>query len=247
MQVTFRFYEELNDFLDKNYRKGQFSAECKSHTSVKDAIESLGVPHTEVDLILANSKSVNFNYRLQPNDFISVYPVFENLNISNITHLRPKPLRQTKFVLDVHLGKLAKYLRLLGFDTLYCNTYTDSEIISISINEKRIILTRDLGILKNSLVTHGYWLRSQDSRMQLNEIMNRFDLKRGVKFFTRCTKCNGEISIIEKSIIESQLQPKTKEFFNEFYQCEGCKKIYWEGSHYKNMVRFINLNILHTI
>ncbi|OFX83358.1 MAG: twitching motility protein PilT [Bacteroidetes bacterium GWF2_33_16] len=240
MQVTFRFYEELNDFLNLKRQKKSFTAEFNSQTSVKDAIESFGVPHTEVDLILVNSNSVDFTYRLKPHDFVSVYPIFESIDISSTTNLRPTPLRVIKFVLDVHLGKLAKYLRLLGFDTLYSNSYSDTEIINISTIEKRIILTRDIGILKNNLVTHGYWLRSQDSKQQLIEVIHRFDLKNKINKFTRCIVCNGEIIKVDKIKIESKLEPKTRMFFNEFYQCKNCNKIYWYGSHYKNMLNFIN-------
>ncbi len=178
MQVAFRFYEELNDFLPFKYRKKRFEYNIATNTSVKDAIESLGVPHTEIDLILVNSNSVDFSCNLKEGDHVSVYPKFESFDIAELTKIRSEPLRKIKFILDVHLGKLAKYLRLLGFDTLYHNNLDDPEIIEIAKTEKRIILTRDLGILKNNKVTHGYWLRSQDSKEQLKEVIQRFDLKK---------------------------------------------------------------------
>ncbi len=239
MQVTFRFYEELNDFLSKQYRKVRFQHTVATNSSVKDAIESLGIPHTEVDLILVNANSVDFSYNLKKDDDITVYPKFESIDISSLTRLRPFPLREIKFILDVHLGKLSKYLRLLGFDTIYKNNLDDPEIIDVAKNEKRIILTRDLGILKHNKVTHGYWLHSQDSKKQLKEVIQRFDLKDKIKLFTRCIVCNGEINIVEKSIVISKLLPKTKENYNKFYQCNKCDKIYWEGSHYQNMLLFI--------
>ena len=142
--AKFRFYEELNDFLPLDKRKKIFSYNFEGNPSVKDAVEAIGVPHTEIDLILANSKSVAFSYHLQDGDMISVYPVFESMDISNVTHLREKPLRKPKFILDVHLGKLAKYLRMLGFDALYETDYKDSRIVNIAKTQNGTILTRDV-------------------------------------------------------------------------------------------------------
>ncbi|MFP4023835.1 MAG: Mut7-C RNAse domain-containing protein [Thiohalospira sp.] len=239
MQITIRFYEELNDFLPAEKRKKAFIFDVQSNSSVKDTIEALGVPHTEVDLILVNSNPVDFSYNLKPNDYVSVYPKFESLDISKVTKVREKPLRKIKFILDVHLGQLAKYLRLLGFDTYYMNDLKDSKIIEKAIDENRIILTRDYGILKHKKVTHGYYVRSQDSKNQLKEILQRFDLKSKIKPFSRCTICNGSIKKVEKKKIEHLLLEKTKRSFQEFYQCSLCQKIYWEGSHFKNINRLL--------
>ena len=175
-QVTFRFYAELNDFLPPPRRMVSFTHTFAGSVSVKDMIESLGVPHTEVDLILANGRSVDFTYLVAGGDRLSVYPVFESLDITPVLRVRPQPLRQTRFVLDTHLGRLASYLRLLGFDTLYRNDYADEELAHISSREKRILLTRDRGLLKRSEVTHGYCLRSTVSAEQLREVVQRFDL-----------------------------------------------------------------------
>lgn len=237
--ATFRFYEELNDFLPKEKRKRQFEYCLKLNQTVKDAIEAIGVPHTEVDLIIINGESAGFAYHPQHADFISVYPVFESFNIKSVVKLRPKPLRVTKFVLDVHLGKLCKYLRMLGFDTFYHNHLEDSEIIKISITQKRIILTRDIGILKNGKVTHGYWLRSQNPREQIQEVIKRFDLLKDIKPFNRCTVCNGLVRNVDKEKVTDLLEPGTKKYYHQFFQCESCLKIYWEGSHYEKMNTFI--------
>ena len=175
--ITIRFYEELNDFLHYSRRKKAFNFILTGKRTIKDIIESLGIPHTEVDLILANQKPVQFDYHPVKDDFISVYPVFEAIDISSINLLRPKPLRELKFILDVQLGNLAKYLRLLGFDTLYRNNFEDAELINLSLSEQRIILTRDLSILKNGKVTHGYFIRSTNPKKQLMEVIRRFDLK----------------------------------------------------------------------
>jgi len=237
--TTFRFYEELNDFLPVEKRKKQFNYSYTFNQTVKDAIEAMGVPHTEVDLILVNGNSVGFEFRLQNNDHISVYPVFESFDISPITKLRPEPLRQTKFILDVHLGKLCKFLRMLGFDCYYRNDLEDDEIIRISIEENRIILTRDIGILKHGLVTHGYWLRSQDSKEQLIEVISKFNLQSQIRPFYRCTLCNGLVKNIDKQKIAPLIEENTIKYFEDFYQCSTCKQVYWEGSHYKNMKKLI--------
>lgn len=238
--VEFRFYEELNDFLPKEKRKKSFSYKFRHNQNVKDAIEALGVPHAEVDLILVNGATQDFSYTLQNADYISVYPVFESLDISEVTILRPKPLRETKFILDVHLGKLCKYLRMLGFDTYYRNNLQDDEIVKIALDENRIILTRDIGILKNGQVSHGYWVRSQHSDKQLSEVIRRFDLRLHIQPFLRCISCNGLIESVVKSKIEHRLNDNTRAYFTEFYQCRSCGKVFWEGSHYENMKKFMD-------
>lgn len=236
---TIRFYEELNDFLHYSRKKKAFNFILTGKRTIKDIIESLGIPHTEVDLILANQKPVQFDYHPVKDDFISVYPVFEAIDISRINLLRPKPLRETKFVLDVHLGTLAKYLRLLGFDTFYRNNLEDSEIIDLSVTGQRIILTRDLFILKNGKVTHGYFVRETNPKKQILEIIRRFDLNDQFNPFTRCLECNGIISAVAKSEIEMDIRENTRKAFQEFYQCRICKKVYWKGSHYEKMMKVV--------
>jgi uncharacterized protein len=238
-KVYLRFYEELNDFLPEEKRKKRFAHQFIDRTSVKDLIESLGVPHTEVDMILVNGKSVNFKYLINDEDDISVYPVFESFNITEVQHLRPKPLRKPKFVSDVHLGRLTKYLRMMGLDVLYNNNFDDDEIVRISLKEKRAILTKDRGILKRSEVSHGYWVRSTKVEEQVKEILERFDLQKEIKEFSRCIECNKPLKPVKKELIISQLPPKVAQSQNKFMRCPSCKKIYWKGSHYQRMFSFI--------
>jgi uncharacterized protein len=239
-KATFRFYEELNDFLPKEKKRVEFVHSFNGTPSIKDIIEAIGVPHVEIDLILVNSESVDFHYLLKDNDFVSVYPVFETLEISNVTHLREKPLRETKFILDVHLGKLARYLRMLGFDTTYQNDNDDQTIIRISFDENRIILTRDRGILKVKTVSHAYYIRNHNPKDQLTEVLNHFDLYQAIDPFNRCIKCNGKLERVEKEEIIELLEPLTKKYFNKFFRCNSCKTIFWEGSHFDHMKSFIN-------
>jgi hypothetical protein len=237
--VTIRFYEELNDFIPNRKEKREYPYWFYGFPKVKDAIESFGIPHTEVDLILANGQSVDFNYKLKDHDRIAVYPRFESFDVANVTKLNNAPLREIRFILDVHLGKLARYLRLTGFDTFYHNQLQDDEIIRIALDEHRIILTRDKGILKNRQVTHGYYIRSDDPRGQLKEVIRRFDLKDQVCSFERCMECNGYIKKVRRSQIDDKLPEDTRNYYQDFYQCTNCQQIYWKGSHYNNMKKFI--------
>lgn len=238
--VTLRFYEELNDFLPDHKRKIYYVLPVFGSPSIKDVIESQGVPHTEVDLILVNGTSVDFQYNIAPGDRISVYPEFEILDISPLIKLRPKPLRITRFIADVHLGKLARYLRMCGFDTVYKNDISDDEIINRSIKEKRIILTRDLGILKNGQVQRGYFIRTQKPIYQCREVFKKFDLFRQIRPFSRCMECNGLFSRASKKSIKKMVPLKTYQYFQDFYRCSDCQNIYWKGSHYEKMLKIID-------
>jgi len=238
-KVTLIFYEELNDFLPDKKNKKRLEHNFIDRTSIKDLIESLGVPHTEIDLILVNGKSVSFEYIINGKDDISVYPVFESLDISDIQHLRPKPLREPKFIADVHLGRLARYLRMMGFDVYYKNNLSDDEIVKISLKERRAILTRDIGILKRTEVTHGYFIRSDNVEKQTEEVVNRFDLQKSIKEFTRCLECNSELSKIEKEKIIQQLPPMVAASQNEFFICPKCQKLFWAGTHHQKMLSLL--------
>jgi len=239
-QADFRFYAELNDFLPPGQRMREFTHTFAHNPAIKDAIEALGIPHTEVDLILVNGQSVNFSYLLQNRDRISVYPVFEAFDITPLLRVRPQPLRETCFILDVHLGKLAAYLRLFGFDTEYRNDYEEAQLAQIACQEKRILLTRDIGLLKRNQVTHGYFLRETYPKQQLREIFRRFDLFRAAKPFQRCMICNGLIYPIDKNEINHQVSATTLSYYHSFYRCQSCHQIYWPGSHYQQMQTFIN-------
>lgn len=237
--ALFRFYAELNDFLAPERRQRSFAHAFELPGSVKDMIQALGVPHAEVDLILANGQSVDFSYLVRDGDRISVYPVFESIDIAPLARVRPQPLREPHFVLDVHLGRLAAYLRMLGFDTLYRNDYADQELAHISSSQGRTLLTRDRGLLKRSIVTHGYCLRATNPRQQLVEILRRFDLYRLIKPFQRCMRCNSLLQPVDKSRISDRLPHQIQRDYDEFRLCPGCNQVYWPGSHYDRMRAFI--------
>jgi hypothetical protein len=233
-KATFRFYAELNDFLPPEQRQRAITYAFNSAPAVKDSIEAQGVPHVEVDLILANDQAVSFDYQVQEGDRIAVYPVFESLDVGPVQRLRRTPLRQTAFILDVHLGKLARLLRLLGFDT-HRNDYEDPEIVAIAQDEHRIILTRDVGLLKHSAVTHGYWVRSPQPIEQAREVIRRFDLRGQVTTFTRCLRCNASLEDVDKAEVIDRLPPHVAEVHEDFAHCPACDQLYWRGSHYQRL------------
>lgn len=240
MQIQLRFYEELNDFLPPRLRKVTFTHEINRKASVKDVIESFGVPHPEVEIILVNGKSVDFSCIVQDGDHISVYPMFESLDVTPLLRLRPKPLRQPRFVIDANLGALTKYLRLLGLDCLYRNDYSDAEVASISSEQHRTILTRDRTLLRRKIITHGYFVRADKPLEQTREVLERFDLFHSLSPFTRCTRCNGALQPVEKRKILHRLEPLTRKYYDHFLICPDCNRIYWEGSHLNRATTLVN-------
>jgi len=237
--ACFRFYAELNDHLPLGQQYRLVERQFFLPASVKDMIESIGVPHAEVDLILVNGESSDFTRLIQNGDRVAVYPVFESIDITPVLRLRPQPLRETKFVLDVHLGRLAGYLRMLGFDAVYSNRFSDRELVEISCAEKRVLLTRDRGVLKYSAVTHGYWLRETDSRRQVAEIVRRFDLTQSLRPLTRCMVCNEPLHAASRAEVCNRVPPGTLEWCENFWECTGCKRVYWRGSHCRRMQLWI--------
>ncbi|GMQ88871.1 MAG: Mut7-C RNAse domain-containing protein [Gammaproteobacteria bacterium] len=235
----FRFYEELNDFLPHAQRKVEFEHRFDRRTSIKDMIESLGVPHPEIELILVNSRSVDFSHIVEDGDRISVYPVFESLDVSSLIRLRPKPLRNPAFIVDCNLGRLARYLRLLGFDCLYRNNYLDADVAMISHQQHRIVLTRDRRLLHQKIIDHGLFVRSTRPKGQVSEVLMRLDLYGLVQPFTRCTRCNGSLMPVPKEAIDELLQPKTRRYYDAFLQCPDCKQVYWQGSHHARTLKLI--------
>ena len=236
-RAIFRFYAELNDFLPFDGERTDREYQFKGKPSVKDAIEAQGVPHPEVELILVNGEAVGFDYSLREGDRVAVYPLFETLDIRPLVRLRQAPLRDLRFVVDINLGKLARWLRFLGYDTVYRNDFADAEVVAIAMREKRVVLTRDRRLLHHKLVTHGYWVRSDKPDDQIVEMLHRFQLEGTLRPFRRCLKCNGCILRVEKEAVLERLPPKTRIYYNDFFQCDQCRKVYWKGPHYERLLR----------
>ncbi len=238
--ATFRFYEELNDFLAPERRKQEFSAPCARAATVKHMIEALGVPHTEVELILVNGESVGFDRLVADGDRISVYPKFEALDVTPLLRLRERPLRETRFVADAHLGGLAHLLRMAGLDTLYRNDFGDREIVDLSVAEGRIALTRDRELLKLRELTHGCYVHALKPSLQFREILQRLDLLGSLRPFTLCLECNKPLRDIAKAQVLDQLPPSVRERYERFSTCDSCGRIYWEGSHWQRMRELVD-------
>jgi len=233
--ATFRFYEELNDFLPPARRKREFSVPCARAATAKHMIEALGVPHTEVEVVLVNGESVGFDRVLRDGDRVAVYPKFEALDVTPLLRVREAPLRTTRFLADAHLGGLARLLRLAGFDTLYENGLPDAQIESRAREDGRIVLTRDRELLKRRGITHGCFVRALRPREQLREVIERLDLARSLRPFSRCLACNAALAPIDKSAVCDRLPPNVRECHDRFTACTGCGRIYWEGSHWRRM------------
>lgn len=237
--ATFRFYGELNDFVPHDKRQQPLTTTFNPPETVKHLIEAAGVPHPEVEIILVNGQSVDFAYLVQPDDRVAVYPMFETIDVSPLLQLRPFPPHPPRFILDCHLGQLAMYLRLCGFDTLYRNDYDDEELAEVAGAENRVLLTRDRRLLMRKLVTYGYWMRSKDPRQQLTAVLHRYHLLDKISSYSRCLKCNGRLHPIAKEAILDRLEPKTRLYYDEFHICQECEQIYWKGSHYQSLQELI--------
>lgn len=239
VRITCRFYGALNDFLPAKQRHDVIALQLAEHAAVKHPIESLGIPHPEVDAILVNRQPVDFSYRLQDGDCVEVYPPEVTHLLRRHIPLRPPTPSPVRFVADTHLGQLAAYLRILGFDTLYQNDYNDAQLAKITAGEERVLLTRDRGLLKRKIVVHGYCVREVDPRAQVVSVMRRYQLGACVQPWRRCTHCNGLLRVVDKADIIERLEPKTRRYYNDFQQCERCGQIYWRGSHFERMAAFV--------
>jgi uncharacterized protein with PIN domain len=237
--VDVRAYAELNDFLEPKSRGVTVRRPFRSHQTVKDVLEAMGIPHTEVDLILVNGDPEDFSHRPAIGDRIATYPMFEALDIGPTARLRPVPLRDPRFVVDVNLGRLARLLRVLGFDVWWSSDANDQTLADISLYEQRILLTRDRGLLKRRAITHGLFVHSEQPEQQTLEVIRRLDLRQRVAPLTRCVRCNGRLATVAKGEVIEHLEPLTRRYYDEFSRCAECGRIYWAGSHYARLVNLV--------
>jgi hypothetical protein len=238
--VTVRAYAELNDFVAPQSRGVTVRRPFRSHQTVKDVLEAMGVPHTEVDLILVNGDPTDFAHRPRVGDRIAAYPVFEALDIGSTARLRPVPLRVTRFAIDVNLGRLARLLRLLGFDVWWSSEADDQTLADVSVGQQRILLTRDRAMLKRRAITHGLFVHADQPTAQVLEVIRRLDLGQRLAPFTRCVRCNGELDAVSKDEVIDELEPLTRRYYHDFSRCADCGRIYWRGSHHAKLVALID-------
>jgi uncharacterized protein len=226
--AIFRFNGALGDFLPPDQRHETIACSFNPGQSVKHLVESLGIPHTEVAAIQANGNPVDFSYLVEDGDQVQVYPLTAD-------QLADDP----RFILDNHLGRLAVYLRMLGFDSLYRNDFQDEELAMLASEQDRILLTRDRHLLMRNQVRRGYWLRSKTPQVQLEEVVRRYDLGPWAVPYRRCMRCNGLLQPVEKEKVLDQLKPLTRRYFDDFCICTDCRQVYWKGSHFARMQELI--------
>jgi uncharacterized protein with PIN domain len=236
-KVRLRFHGDLNVFLGSKTGDAVIERQLAEKTSIKDIIESCGIPHPEVDLILVDEEPVGFNRTLANDAKVDVFTV-ENRG-TDFTEEGLQTVGITRFVADGHLGGLTRNLRLLGFDVAYRQNAEDRQLLEVMARENRALLTRDRRLLMHAIVQHGYWPRSQNADEQAIEVVRRFDLSELIAPFTRCLRCNALLEEATKAEIIDKLEPLTKIYYHQFRRCPDCKRIYWSGSHFPKLQKRI--------
>jgi uncharacterized protein with PIN domain len=231
--ATLRCYAELNHYLSPERRQQDVTVPFVPPTPVRHLAETLGIPHTEIELVLLNGETVDLEAPVNDGDRVALYPVFEAFDIQPELRLRARPLRKPRFLADAHLGKLAGYLRLLGFDTLCENDIGDPALVQLAAREQRILLSRDRCLLMHKAVTRGCHLRSSDPREQLRHLVARLQLCELIRPFTRCTVCNAPVQPVAKEAIIAALPDSVARLNDAFWRCSGCGRLYWRGSHWR--------------
>ena len=231
--LEFLFQGDLPFFVRPERGLRQIVRQLREKTSVKDAIEACGVPHPEVDLIVVDGKAVDFSHQLRTAATIRVYPVPAPVELFPESRLQRR--QRTQFVADGHLGKLTRYLRLLGIDVVYAPQATDAELLALAAPEERALLTRDRRLLMHAVVRDGYNPRSQNAEEQTREVLRRFELRAKLAPHTRCLRCNGLLAVVPKSEVIGELEPLTRIYYKDFRRCRSCGQIYWAGSHFEKL------------
>lgn len=237
--VLLRCYAELNDYLPEARRQRELTLGVRDPVTVAALIAAAGIPPAAVELVLVNGVSCALEQHLADGDRVSLYPLFEAFDVTPLLRLRPRPLRRVRFVADAHLGRLARGLRLLGFDTLFANDPGDRELTRICAEEGRILLSRDRALLAHRRITHGLWIAPVRPREQLAYVVDRLDLYGLFRPFTRCTVCNGGLVSVPARELDAELPPRVLAAFATFWRCGGCRRLYWEGSHYEGLRGFV--------
>jgi uncharacterized protein with PIN domain len=232
--ANFRFYGELKVFVAPARRQCTFACACAQDATVKHMVEALGVPHTEVGLLLVNGEPARFERLLREGDRVAVYPRFASIDIGAMAAARA-PLAVLRFIADAHLGGLARLLRMAGFDTLYDNGYADDRIEALAIDEARLVLTRDRELLKRRAIDHGCYVHALRPQAQLTELLGRLDLRAAAAPFTLCLHCNAPLRAVAKALVLDRLPPLVRAHQHDFRTCDVCLRVYWKGSHWSRM------------
>jgi hypothetical protein len=242
--VHVRFFEELNQYLSIDQRKKWIDISTGEGTTLQNLLNTLKIPISEVELIIVNGHSQRLDYVLQSGDRLAVYPKFESFDIHEHVQFREHPLRNPKFLCDNHLGKLCKYLRMIGFDCLFEQLSGHPHLITQSNKENRIILSRDQKRNQYPAITHFILITSSHPSDQVKQVIRQLSLENFISPLSRCLRCNTPLVTVPKKQILHKLEPETARDFHEFFQCTQCQRIYWKGSHYENMWKLIQTKII---
>ncbi|MBC8318514.1 MAG: hypothetical protein H8E41_11455 [Desulfobulbaceae bacterium] len=234
------FHGHLRNLLRRGYQNQQkIEHALNRRASIKDIIESMGVPHTEIGRLIINDQEVSFLHIPNNNTSVEIFPLSGPDDFLTATSLRPEPLPELIFALDMNVGKLVKLLRMAGIDTFYTNPISELELLKVGVEENRIVLSRNKDLLKRKALTFGYLVKNFSPEKQFQEIIHFFGLTRNLQPFTRCMACNGLLKKVDKQKIIAELEPLTKIHYHCFQQCSDCTKLYWSGSHKDKMVDII--------
>ncbi len=233
LQITFT--KDLNFFIRSKPEKQIITYPLNRKASIKNIVESMGVPHTEIGAIVIDGDEVDFNFIPVHSRTAHIFGITKPFDVTIPSLLRPHPLKEIRFIADVNVGKLAKLLRMSGIDTAYATSFSDKTIAAIAEKDGRVVLSKDIGLLKYRKITFGKYIKSIYPEDQLAETISFFRLKNRYRPFSLCLRCNISLQVIKKEDILSQLEPKTRKYYNKFNICPNCKKIYWQGTHHEDM------------
>jgi uncharacterized protein with PIN domain/sulfur carrier protein ThiS len=233
--ATFRFYAGLNDFLERGRRGRDVTLACAENATTKHMIEALGVPHTEVEVILVNGVAAGLDALLEDGDRVAVYPRFVELDVAELVRTRTQPPGRLRFAADAHLGGLARLLRMAGFDTIYRNTIGDAELEALALDERRIVLTRDRELLKRRGIGYGAYVRALKPQAQLEEVVERYGLAERARPFTLCLHCNTPLHAVARQDVLERLPPMVRATQDAFSACACCGRVFWKGTHWQRM------------
>lgn len=237
--ATFRFYGNLNDFLPRERRQRDIATPCARMATTKHMIEALGVPHTEVELVLVNGEAAGLDLLLEEDDRVAVYPRFTRFDVAGLAPAPTLPPGRIRFVADAHLGGLARLLRMAGFDTIYDNGLRDDQVEVLAVEDERVVLTRDRDLLKRRSIAYGCYVRALKAEVQLLDVFERFGLAERARPFTRCLHDNAPLRPVARAAVLDRLPPRVAATQDEFHTCDLCGRVYWKGSHWQRMRRML--------
>jgi len=233
------FEGELRGLLHKPWPGGVVRDPVDRRASLKDVIEALGPPHTEVYGLVVHGREVDFSTLLEPGMEVTVAPARFPIDVTRATVLRPQPLPRLAFAADANVGKLATLLRLLGWDTTFARDIDDASLAELACTQGRVVLSRDRNCLKRSKIVHGRLVRANDPLEQARDIMQAYGIKEQSHPFSRCLRCNEPLVAVDKVSVWDRLEPRTKRYYDSFWRCPACQRIYWAGSHHDGMLRLL--------